>query len=125
MNQPITDKNFLQRAFKAYDNPHCVSIEEFQEDLQRFTHIKKILTQYTQSGEINDRLLLNHIVISFNLFGRDALLLLLHRVDQLQWRSLFPFLIQLDRLPDFIPEHNMNVSDVELDQFIVNRLREL
>lgn len=125
MRQKIDDKNFIQRALKSYENPSCISLNEFQEDLQRFSYVKKILTQYANTGEINERLLLNHIVICFNLFGAEALLFLLYRVEEKQWGFLFPFLILLNRLPEQIPEYGINTSDVELDQQIINKLRNL
>jgi hypothetical protein len=121
----IDEKAFFQLAFKAYDNPHCVSIEEFEDDLLRFSYIKKILTQYSQNQEINERLFLNHIVICFNLFGNKATVLLLHRVPKDHWGYLFPFLILLNRLPEVIPEFNLITTDILLDQKIVEKLRNL
>ena len=121
----IDEATFLKKAFQAYDNPHCVSVAEFEEDLSRFSYIKKILTQYHQTREINERLFLNHIVICFNLFGANALVLLLHRVPHEHWPYLFPFLIQLDRLPDYIQEFGLNISDISLDQTIIEKLRKL
>ena len=122
----MTEAEFLKRAFKSYDNPHCVSVQEFEKDIQRFSHIKKSLTLFSQKGaEINERLLLNQITICFNLFGNDALVLLLHKVNKEQWGSLFPFLIQLGRLPEVVREYNLNTSDVALNQEIINKLREI
>lgn len=125
MRTKIDDKNFLQRALKAYDNPHCISLSEFKEDLNRFSYVKKMITQCSTNGEINERLLLNHIVICFNLFGSEALLFLLYRVDRNHWGLLFPFLIMLNRLPDVIQEHNLITSDITLDQNIIKKLREM
>lgn len=125
MIEKLDETTFLKKAFKAYDNPHCVSLQEFENDISKFSYIKKILTQYSQSGDINERLFLNHIVVCFNLFGNDALILLLYRVNKEQWKYLFPFLILLNRLPDYIPEFNLNTSDIPLDMNIVERLRKL
>lgn len=125
MIEKLDETTFLKKAFKAYDNPHCVSLQEFENDISKFSYIKKILTQYSQSGDINERLFLNHIVVCFNLFGKDALILLLYRVNKEQWKYLFPFLILLNRLPDYIPEFNLNTSDISLDMNIVERLRKL
>lgn len=125
MHPKISDETFLNRAFKAYDNPHCISIQEFESDIQRFSHIKKILSTYISSNEINERLLLNHIVISFNLFGNDALIFLLYKVSDNCWPALFPFLIMLNRLPDYIQEFNLNTSEIPLDNNIIQKLRHL
>lgn len=125
MIEKIDEATFLKKAFRAYDNPHCVSLKEFETDLSKFSYIKKILTQYTQTGDINERLFLNHIVVCFNLFGNDATVLLLYRVIPEHWKYLFPFLVMLGRLPDYIPEFNLNTSDIPLDQPIVDKLRNL
>lgn len=125
MIEKIDEATFLKKAFRAYDNPHCVSLKEFETDLSKFSYIKKILTQYTQTGDINERLFLNHIVVCFNLFGNDAVILLLHRVIPEHWKYLFPFLVMLERLPDYIPEFHLNTSDIPLDQPIVDKLRNL
>ena len=125
MIEKINEHTFLNRAFKAYDNPHCISIKEFSDDISRFSYIKKILTQYDQTGNINERLFLNHITVCFNLFGNDATVFLLYRVTPEHWKYLFPFLIMLNRLPDFIPEFNLEVSEIKLDQKIIEKLRKL
>lgn len=121
----ISDNNFVRRALKSYDNPSCVSLEEFESDIQKFVYIKKILTIYSSTGEINEKLLLNHIVICFNIFGDEALIFLLFRVAREHWGYLFPFLLLLNRLPEILPEYNIPSSDIELDSNIINKLRTL
>jgi hypothetical protein len=125
MSVGINEKSFISRAFKSYDNPHCVSVKEFEVDLQRFSYIKKIFTLYEQTDEINVRLLLNHIVITFNLFGNDALIFLLYKTTKDHWPYLFPFLVMLNRLPDYVQEFNLNTTDIHLDKNITNKLRNL
>lgn len=121
--EKISDNSFLRRALKAYDNPNCISLEEFETDLQKFIYIKKTLTIYDQTGEINERLLLNHIITCFNLFGDEALVFLLFRVVKEHWKYLFPFLLLLNRLPEFIAEYGLIVSDIPLDKNLIEKLR--
>lgn len=125
MIEKLDDRQFYGRALKAYDNPHCVSLVEFEEDIARFSYIKKILTRYHQVHEINDRLILNHIVVCFNLFGAEALNLILHKIDREHWGYIFPFLFLLNRLPEIIPEFDVRVTDISLDQEIIKRLRNI
>ena len=68
----LTDVNLLNYAMKHYDNPECKSIEEFQEDLTRTKYIKRLFRKYKTSGELKERLLLNHIIIFYNVFGIEA-----------------------------------------------------
>lgn len=121
--EPLDDKSFIRRALRAYDNPACVSLEEFEADLLKFVYIKKMLTVYDKTGEINERLFLNNITICFNLFGKETLSFLLFRVVPEHWKYLFPFLILLNRLPEVVPEHNIRTSDIELDKTLIDKLR--
>ena len=59
-------------AIKHYDNPHCESEKEFNDDMKRFKYLKRLFIKYNTSKEFKSRLILNHIVILANLFGVDA-----------------------------------------------------
>lgn len=64
-----TDADFLQLAFKTYDNPHLTSVDEFKSDLKRFSHIAKLINRYQKDPQdLQDGLLINHIVITGNCF---------------------------------------------------------
>ena len=68
----LTAKNFSAFALKHYDDPQCEDMEDFQEDLRRFRYLKRLLFRYHESGELRERLLLNHLICLFNVFGYDA-----------------------------------------------------
>lgn len=122
----ISEKNFLQRALRCYDNPQCITLEEFQEDLNRFSHIKKIITKYSEGpGDLNERLVLNHLVTLFNVFGPEALLFILFKIERKYWGIIFPFIILLDRLPEHIQELNISTADIPLDKDIIEKLRRI
>ena len=118
----INEKNFLQVALHNYDNPQCLTLEEFQEDLNRFSHIKKQITRYVEGqAELNERLLLNHLVILFNVFGSSAVELLLYKIEERNYGILFPFLILLERLPEEV----FSKYNVVLDETIIKKLRQI
>jgi len=117
----LTESNFLLYAMHHYQNPSCVTLEEFEEDLKRLTYIKKLLAR----ADKNVRLLLNHIIIFYNVFGDAATRLLFHRVDKEQWGSLATFLLYLDRMPDEIPEVGLKTSDLRLNTTVIDELRKL
>lgn len=121
----ITEKTLLQRALNCYDNPQCITIDEFKSDLDRFSSIKKLITKYNDGSDLNERLILNHLVICFNVFGATAVLFLLFKVDREKWGILFPFLILLNRLPDYIPEYNLQTSEIALNTEVIAILRNL
>ena len=68
--QKLAENNFLSYAIKYYDNPTIGNLSEFEDDLKRFIHLSKLLKRYKLSSNIDDlkeRLILNHIIIIYNL----------------------------------------------------------
>ena len=65
----LNEENFTLFAIKHYDNPQCTSTEEFYEDIRRFRYLKRLLKRYLNSGELRERLILNHLIVLSNLFG--------------------------------------------------------
>ena len=125
MIEKIDDSNFLIFAMKFYDNNQCFSLQEFEEDLNRFLHVKKLLNRYLIKGELKDRLIINHLIVLFNLFGIATVDFLFHKLDKQYWNVLVTFLVYLDRMPDEIPSMGLKLTDFQLDQVVIQRLREL
>jgi hypothetical protein len=116
-----TDSELLRRAMNVYDNVHCHSLDEFNEDLNRFTVVKKMLSRYRITNEISTRLVLNHCVILFNVFGQDALDMFLYKIPRELYPMLFPFLLFLNRLS----EEFLIQQGVDLDLKILQELKKL
>lgn len=114
----LNEENFELFAANNYNNPQCVDIEEFHEDLARFKYLKRLLRKYLQTGEIQERLVLNHLIIIYNVFGIEAAnRMVFYRIEEELWPALKPFLIYLNYLPE------SDRVEVPLDQKIVNILR--
>jgi hypothetical protein len=71
MNQ-IDDSNFSLFAAKFYDNPNCTDILEFHDDLNRIKYIKRLLKNYSETGNVKERLILNHFTTLYNVFETSA-----------------------------------------------------
>ena len=69
--EELNEDNFTLFAIRHYDNPQCTSTEEFYEDIRRFRYLKRLLKRYAKSGELRERLILNHLIVLSNLFGVD------------------------------------------------------
>ena len=121
----LTEETFLQLALNKYDNVQCVTLKEFEEDLKRITWVKKLFYRYKNEEDLCERIILNHLIVLFNVFGDATVKMLFFRMERELWTYLVTFLIYLRRMPDHIPEHNLYSCDVELDQLIVERLRKL
>jgi hypothetical protein len=116
----LTDENLLLFAAKNYYNPSCIDAEEFYEDLNRIKYIKRLLNKYEESGKISERLILNHLVVFFNVFGIEpALKILEFKLHKNQWPMIKPFLIFLRYI------RNDQYTNVPMDKYIVEILRKI
>ena len=73
MFENLTEDNFLLYAMKFYDNPHCMDVEEFNDDLKRIRYIKRLFKKYRETGELKERLVLNHLVVLYNMWEPTAI----------------------------------------------------
>jgi hypothetical protein len=68
----ITDENFLLYASRNYYNPAAFTLDEFNEDMQRFKYVKRLLNRYSTTGSVQIQLLINHIIVLCNVFSVNA-----------------------------------------------------
>ena len=126
MKDYLTDENFLVFCAKVYDNPSAHSTEEFLEDLSRIRYVKKLLTRYQETGDLKERLILNHIITLHNCFGVHLARILFLKTEK-QYHMVKPFLILLNALPDVIhgvgKYDRLHTDEIPLDMKIVERLR--
>ena len=129
MYEKLTEENFLLYCASHYDNARYASTEDFIEDLNRIKYIKKLVTRYTESGELKERLILNHIIVLNNCFGSTAVCKILYLKLKPQMRYIKPFLILLNILPDRIyhvdNEEIIDTNSIDMDQLIIEKLRKV
>ncbi len=116
-----SDAEFLRKAMNVYENIQCNTLEEFNEDLNRFSIIRKMIGRYKTTNEISTRLLLNHVVVLFNVFGQSTVEMFLYKISKDNYAVIFPFVKFLDRVTDDF----LNQNNIELDQNIIEELRKL
>ena len=115
----LTEENFTLFAMKHYDNPHCRGVNEFNDDLKKFKYLKRLFRKYRAGGGLKERLILNHIIVIYNLFGVDAATnMLFFKIDKKYWPQLKSFLMYLNVMP---PDNLM----VEVDLEVFQSLREI
>lgn len=101
MFEKLTNDNITMFAIKHYDNPQCEGESEFHDDMKRFKYIKRLLRKYQDSGELKERLILNHLIVVFNVFGAEAgSTLLLFKLEPEFWSVLKTFMVFLNMLPE-------------------------
>lgn len=100
MNLDLTEENFTLYAIKHYDNPACKGIAEFNDDLKRFIYLKRLFNKYIAGKDLKERLILNHLVVIYNLFGAEAATkMLFFKVEREFWPQLKTFLVFLNFMP--------------------------
>lgn len=116
----LTEENFPLYAAKNYRNPQCTDIEEFNDDIARFKYIKRLLRKYIASGEIQERLVLNHLIIINNVFGIEAATrMVFFKIEPELWPALKTFLVYLD----YLGLHDR--VEIPIDPIIANILRKI
>ncbi len=116
----LTNRNFKLFAMQHYNNPECTDVEEFKEDLNRFRYLKRLLSRYEADGDLQERLILNHIIVIYNVFGIEAAnRMIWFKLQKEHWTYVKPFLVFLNYLP--IDEKVY----VPLDPYIIDKLRNL
>jgi hypothetical protein len=122
----LDDDNFILFAAKFYDNPQCHSTEEFLEDVNRFKYLKRLFGKYSDTGELRERLILNHIIIIYNMWGTSATKMLFLKLNEYQ-HMLKPFVLFLGFMPDRVEGLHEVIysSDIIMDQKIINTLRSI
>ena len=108
---------------KSYDNPQCASTEEFYEDLNRIKYVKRLIKKYESQGILRERLLLNHIIILNNVFGKMSPRLMFYSLEEELHSVLKTFLIYLSFLPEKIPE--VDIISIPVNQEVASVLREI
>lgn len=122
----LTDDNFLIYAMKCYNSPNCI-MSEFEGDLKRLKYIKRLIKKYKATGDLKERLILNHIIVLSNVFGTEACVrMLFFKFDSKEYHILKTFLLFLNYLPKIvlgIKGININTSDITIDLVVAKRLR--
>ena len=105
-------------AMHNYDNPQANGEEDFYDDLKRFKYLKRLLKIYHQSGNLKERLILNHIIVLTNVFGVEASgTLLFFKIEQEYWTVLKTFMVYLYMIPE------TEMLDIPMDDYVWNTLK--
>lgn len=110
----LNEDNYLLFAIKFYDNPQSLTQEDFETDLKRIRYVKRLLKKYKNTGELKTHLILNHLIVLFNVFNDAAVPLLFYKLDKDLWSSLKSFIIFLNRFPEY-PKTRIHEIDLDLE----------
>ena len=122
----MNEDNFLMYAIKNYYNPGSMGMSELEADLKKFKYIKRLLNRYKTYGEINERLVLNHLVVLYNVFGDATTDMLFYKIDKEYWSDLKTYLVYLHRMPlETVVSPGIKETDIPLNNELIAVLRKL
>jgi len=120
----LTESTFLLYAAQQYDNPQCADVTEFEEDLKRFQYLRKLFGRYRQDDDLKERLILNHLIIIYNVFGPEATNMLFMKLHEYH-DYLKPFVEYLNFMPLEIRYEDVVLSkrNISSDTYIAEKLK--
>lgn len=123
MSLELSEETFSLYAIKFYDNPHCKGMAEFHDDLKRFRYLKRLFRKYQAGKGLKERLILNHIIILYNLFGVEATTkMLFFKIERRYWSQLKSFLYFLNYIPIgpiMINQEVIELYEIEMDREVL------
>ena len=128
MFDDLNVNNVLLYCMKAYDKPNCI-MSEFKEDMKRFNYLKRLFRRYRKMDDLRERLVINHLVVIYNVFGVEvATRMLFYKMSKDDYSALKTYLIFLNYMPAVvhgIKGQDIVSSDISVDMHIAEVLREI
>ena len=129
MIENLTEKIINAYVIMSYNNPQCVDLEEFEDDIKIPKYIKRLINRYSSMGELKERLILNHIILFYNVFYREAATrILFFKMEESDYSVLKTFLTYLNFMPEtveLINGKNIVNTDIPISKEVAEILREL
>ena len=129
MKGKLDESNFFLYAAHHYSNP-CVDQQEFLDDLNRIKNLRRLFGRFEKHGELKERLILNHLMVLYNVFEHRALtrMLVFKLYDHLH--ILKPFLMLLNYWPELVENvgsDNITIrsNEIVMDMRVVDVLRKI
>lgn len=124
----LNNDNYLIFAAKYYISPHYIE-QEFFYDLKRIKYTKRLLQKYRSTKDLKERLILNHIILIYNVFETEACTrILFFKMKPEDYSSLKTFLVYLRYMPEIVKGvdgKNIISEDIKIDPYIQKVLKEI
>ena len=69
-------------------------------------------------GELKHHLILNHLIICFNVFGEGTVPLLFFKIEKEYWSILKTFLVFLNRIPEY-PKSGLDSIEIHKEANVI------
>jgi len=114
----LSESNFL--LYASHD------ISEFEQDMKRFQYLQRLFSRYKQFDDLRERLILNHLIVLYNVFGYNTTNMLFFRLEEFH-EYLKPFIDYLNYTPEYIEYNGKRIETKKIvsDINIENTLRRI
>jgi len=119
----LNESNYMLFAIKFYDNPQSVTREDFEDDLKRIKYVKRLIKRYKNTGILKSHLILNHLIVLFNVFNEATIPLLFYNLENDLWPIIKSFLIFLNRIPQY--PISQDINNLKYDENCLKQLQEI
>lgn len=123
----LNNDNIMMYAMKAYDKPDCI-MSEFKDDMKRFNYLKRLFRRYRKVDELREQLVLNHLVVLYNVFGPEVTSrMLFFKMSKDDYPALKTYLLFLSIMPERIrgiKGQDIISSDIPIDNRVAEVLRQ-
>ena len=91
----------------------------FRPFLTFFKYLKRLLKRYEMQGDLQERLILNHLITFYNVFESSAATrILFFKIEREYHSALKTFLIYINKMPE-------EMHHITLDEKVVKTLRDI
>ena len=118
----LNENNYMLFAIKFYNNPHALTKDDFEDDLKRIKYVKRLLKRYKNTGVLKTHLILNHLIVLFNVFDDAAVPLLFYNLEEDLWPSIKSFLFFMKRIPEYPKSH---IHGIPQDEHCIKELNSI
>ena len=118
----LNEDTYLFFAIRHYYNPSSSTKDDFYEDLKRFKYVQRHLKKYVETGDVKLHLLINHIIILYNVFDDAATPMLFYKSKEEYWSAIKTIQLSLERYPNTPSE---SLEKIPVDYELYKQLREI
>ena len=118
----LNESTYILFAIKHYENPHCVTRDDFDEDMKRFKYLKRLLKRYVRGSQLRTHLIINHLIILYNVFGEATTPMLFYKSKREYWSAIKTILIYISRYPS---AQSDSLKKIQVDYSLYKKLQEL
>jgi len=110
---------------RNYNNPHCTSTRDFENDLRAVNYLLRAMNRYIDRNQCKPELMLNHTILLYNVFGSFATDMILFSSDDKHLPTVKTLAKYLYRIEGNEVIQGIDLSQIDDDKYIQDELSKL